>query len=121
MDCTTIKVVLWVLNIFLFIVLIRRHTQNIRDIRDYAVTRMEMGDPHNRAVIDAVAHGKSDQVPVEMLAQSADIVARRASAMSKKPGAAAAQATVQLEKLHDRMSRQIKNKLPHPGLSRRQE
>ncbi|AEP15184.1 hypothetical protein EOVG_00247 [Emiliania huxleyi virus 88] len=119
MDCTTIKIVLWVLNIFLLIVLIRRNTQNISNLHDSAITRMDMADPQNRAVIDAVTHGKADTVPVEMLMQSADIVSRRASAMSRKPGASAAQSAAQLDKLNDILVRKIKNKTNHPGLSRR--
>ncbi|AET42483.1 hypothetical protein EXVG_00377 [Emiliania huxleyi virus 202] len=118
MECTTIKIVLWVLNIILFIVLIRRSGLTLSGIREEVSSRVELGDEFHKAHIKAISEGKGDKIGLPELTETMGAMERRISALRKRKDEASAMVASRLSDVHERASRIAINKDEIKHLSR---
>lgn len=118
MECTTIKIVFWVLNIILFIVLIRRSGFTLSGVHEDVSSRVELGDEFHKANIKAISEGKGDKIGVHELTETMGAMERRISALRKRKDEASAMAASRLSDVHDRASRRVMNKGEIKHLSR---
>ncbi len=118
MECTTIKIVLWVLNIILFIVLIRRSGLTLSGIHEDVSSRVELGDSFHTGNIQAIAEGKGDKIGVHELTETMGAMERRMSALRNRKDDASLTAASRLSDLHERASRVVTNQSAPIHLSR---
>ena len=118
MECTTIKIVLWVLNIILFIVLIRRSGLTLSGIHEDVSSRVELGDDFHKANIQAISEGKGNKIGVHELTETMGAMERRISALRKHKNEASTMAASRLNDVHERASRIAMNKGEIKHLSR---
>ena len=118
MECTTIKIVLWVLNIILFIVLIRRSRLTLSGIHEDVSSRVELGDGFHKANIQAISEGKGDKLGVPELTETMGTMERRISALRKRNDESSKIAASRLSDIHERASRSVTNRSAPIHLSR---